>query len=61
MNRKNRDYSRSEKLQAFLLYQERGIEAVKNRYPQHLHFVEQNAHKSYSDVKDQLLGLVLAF
>lgn len=59
---KNRDYSGAEKLQAFVLYLEKGeIEHVKRRYPQHVPFVETNAHKSYQEVKDMCLGLVFTY
>lgn len=59
--RRNRDYSASEKLSAFLLYQEKGLGAVERRYPEHLAFVIANKHKTYQNVKDEVFGLVLQF
>lgn len=61
-NNKHRDYSRVERLQAFILFLDKGsLEVVKKTYPQHVSFVQANMHKSYQQVKDECLGLVENF
>jgi hypothetical protein len=45
----------SEKLQAFIIYKERGIEAVRNVYPDYMEFVYENKDKSYQEVKSTLI------
>ncbi|PWV48200.1 hypothetical protein [Chitinophaga sp. S165] len=47
----------SEMLLAFLLFNERGIEAVEETYPRQKEFVLENKHKSITEVKHQLLHL----
>ena len=47
----------SEMLLAFVLFSEKGIEAVEKRYPQQKDFVLENRHKSITEVKHQLLHL----
>ena len=57
--RLNRSYTNTERLQAFVLFLEKGsLEPVKVRYPQHVAFVEVNKNKTYQEVKDLCLGLV---
>lgn len=46
----------SEKLQAFIRYKERGIEAVSKIYPDCLEFIINNKDKTYSEVKAMLIG-----
>jgi hypothetical protein len=44
-----------ERMAAFTLYLEKGLEAVKRMYPQHLSFVKNRKGKSQSEVKKELL------
>lgn len=45
----------SEMLLAFVLFNEKGIEAVEKMYPHQKKFVEQNKHRSITEVKHLLL------
>jgi len=47
----------SEMLLAFVLFSEKGIEAVEKMYPNQIEFVLENKHKSITEVKHQLLHL----
>lgn len=47
----------SEMLLAFVLFSERGIEAVEKMYPNQRDFVLENRHKTITEVKHQLLHL----
>lgn len=44
-------------LLAFVLFSEKGIEAVEKMYPNQIEFVLENKHKSITEVKQQLLHL----
>ena len=44
-----------EKLAAFMLFLEEGMEAVQRMYPQHVAFVRSHKDKSSSEVKRELL------
>ncbi|MBS1665519.1 MAG: hypothetical protein JST68_31045 [Bacteroidetes bacterium] len=44
-----------ERLAAFSLFLEEGMDAVKRMYPQHLSFVESHIGKSQAEVKKELL------
>ena len=50
------DHTLSEKLLAFILFTEKGIEKVKSVYPEHVVFVESLKNKSYKEVKDMLIA-----
>jgi hypothetical protein len=44
-----------ENLQAFILYKEKGIEAVMNIYPEYMEFVFENRDRSYAEVKAMVI------
>ena len=44
-----------ERLAAFSLFLEEGMDAVKRMYPQHVSFVESHIGKSQAEVKKELL------
>lgn len=44
-----------EMMAAFVLYLEKGIQAVEKMYPQHVDFVRNHQGKSQSEVKKELL------
>ena len=44
-----------ERMAAFTLYLEKGMEAVKRMYPQHISFVKSRKGKSQAEVKKELL------
>lgn len=44
-----------EKLAAFVLYLEEGMDAVKRMYPRHVAFVKKRQGKTQSAVKKELL------
>ena len=50
----------SEMLLAFVLFTEKGIEAVEKMYPNQVEFVLENKDKSITEVKHQLLHLTHA-
>jgi len=44
-----------ERMAAFTLYLENGMEAVRRMYPQHVSFVKSHRGKSQAEVKKELL------
>ena len=49
-----------ERMAAFTLYLEKGLEAVKRMYPQHVSFVKSHKGKSQAEVKKELLQVQTA-
>jgi hypothetical protein len=60
MNHREHKTESVKMLQAFILYTEEGIKAVKSMFPQYLDFVDQHKQKSVKEVKNELMNSVHA-
>ncbi len=50
-------FDHSRMLNAFVLFREKGMEAVEQTFPEYKNFVEENKEKSVRQVKQQLFAM----